>query len=109
MAIKIGCDPEFAVVDQHNRRVVFEWHDTSSYGIIKSDHGGAVGEFNPTPDEHPSVVVRNLKHLIIKTAEHYPSHRIVSGGGNQSTVRSVDSRKSWSLQCRFTYHRSLHG
>jgi hypothetical protein len=82
--IKVGCDPEFTLLNASGSRVtvdMFEEH--KSIGTIKGDHGGAVGELNPVPDTKPTVVVENLRKLILKVKEYYPSHKLVAGGGLQ--------------------------
>jgi len=83
MSIKIGCDPEFSIVDQRGQRISFDMEESCHSGKIKWDHAGAIGEFNPRADVHPGQVVRHLRTLVVKTKEHYPRHRLVAGGGGE--------------------------
>jgi len=88
MPVKIGCDPEFTLVNEHGQKITFNYSKRTKSGIIKPDHCGAVGEFNPTADLHPGTVVRNLRKLITKTKSHFNNYTLQAGGGknhNHST------------------------
>jgi len=86
MAITIGADPEFALV-KNNSVERFYYDYTSSAGTIKPDHCGQVGEFNPSANEDPSVVVNNLRKLILKTKEHYgDDYKIIAGGNKNNQI-----------------------
>lgn len=85
--IKIGCDPEFTLLDQHGSHRNFDMFEhVGRHGTVKSDHGGAVGEFNPSASDHPHDVVENLRHLILKVHEHYPNYKVVAGGGKEYQI-----------------------
>jgi len=81
--IKVGCDPEFVLLNQHGSHTPFDYSSSSHHGSIHSDHGGAVGELNPAASDNPHDVVENLRHLILKVHERYPNHKIVAGGGKE--------------------------
>ncbi|HOT05550.1 MAG TPA: hypothetical protein PK171_04855, partial [Atribacter sp.] len=81
MAIRIGCDPEFAVIDNHDSYIRFTYHKNLDCGFVKDDHCGAVGELNPNSSTNPAEVVENLRTLIKEIKREYPTLRVIGGGG----------------------------
>lgn len=68
---RVGCDPEFVVLDENSRLM-----NTGRYvprsGEIGYDHGGDVVELRPTPTMGTFMLVRNLKNLINKAEGMIP-------------------------------------
>jgi len=87
MPIKIGCDPEFLVLNdfghKQNAKFLtksFPFNGVSTNGIV-SDHCGRVGELRPgqgTPQE----VTQNIKTMMKWIKEHHSEYKIIAGGGN---------------------------
>lgn len=83
MAITVGCDPEFVVLDQNDRPIRFSFDHTDTHGNVGIDHGGSVGEFRPKAGT-PAEVTENLKALITTFNKRYltlNNYKMVAGGG----------------------------
>lgn len=97
MAIQIGCDPEFLLMNGSCRvNVDSALNRTTSYGEIGSDHGCRVGELRPKHG-HPKDVTVNIRELVLKLKnavsqnQNYrnTSVKMVAGGGGEITSESI--------------------
>jgi len=82
MPVKIGCDPEFLVVDNNGYTLSASSlaYNSSEHGEIGTDHGGSVGEFRPKPGS-ASEVTNHIKALFTHIKHVSPNTKIMAGGG----------------------------
>lgn len=58
---KIGCDPEFGLLDEKSKLVVPDLPNTNIVGL---DGSGVIAEIRPKENEDPKVVVKNIKSAL---------------------------------------------
>jgi len=81
MAITVGGDPEFLVVNNYGTTQHFGINHTDDHGNIGSDHGGSVGELRPKFGT-PAQVTENIRAQMVYIKSYLPEgQKIVAGGG----------------------------
>lgn len=84
MPIKIGCDPEFLVINDDGRTENAEFLSiVKNFGQIGVDHCGGVGELRPHPGT-PQEVTKEIKEMMLTIKRNLPSDcKIIAGGGEK--------------------------